>query len=64
MPMTYEGMIAEIRRLTEAVGTLVSTVETLQGKIEEQTKKLGSNAYEAIRNAVIGRPDFILCLGC
>lgn len=38
MPMTYEGMIAEIRRLTEAVGTSVSTVETLQGKIEEQTK--------------------------
>ena len=27
-------------------------------------KKLGSNAYEAIRNAVIGRPDYILCLGC
>ena len=38
MPMSYEGMIAEIRRLTEAVGTLVSTVETLQGRIEEQTK--------------------------
>ena len=36
--MSYEGMIAEIRRLTEAVGTLVSTVETLQGKVEEQTK--------------------------
>ena len=27
-------------------------------------KKLGSNAYEAIRNAVIGRPDYILCSGC
>jgi len=27
-------------------------------------KKLGSNAYEAIRNAVIGRPDYILILGC
>ena len=27
-------------------------------------KKLGSNAYEAIRNAVIGRPDYILSLGC
>ena len=38
MPMTYEGMISEIRRLTEAVGTLVSTVETLQVKIDEQTK--------------------------
>lgn len=27
-------------------------------------KKLGSNAYEAIRNAVVGRPDYILSLGC
>ena len=38
--MTYEGMIAEIQRLTETIGTLVSTVKTLQDKIDEQTKLL------------------------
>jgi transposase len=27
-------------------------------------KKLGSNAFEAIKNAVIGRPDFIFSLDC
>lgn len=38
MPISYEGMIAEIRRQTEVIGTLASAVETLQGKIDEQTK--------------------------
>ena len=27
-------------------------------------KKLGSNAYEAIKNAVIGTPDYIFAGGC
>lgn len=38
--MTYEGMIAEIRKLTETIRTLASTVKTLQDKIDEQTKLL------------------------
>ena len=40
MQMSYEGMIAEIQRLTEMIGTLVSTVETLQQKIDEQNKRM------------------------
>ena len=27
-------------------------------------KKLGSNAYEAIKNAVAGTPDYIFAKGC
>ena len=40
MPMSYEGLIAEIQRLTEVVGTLASTIETLQQTIDEQNKRI------------------------
>ena len=38
--MSYEGLIAEIQRLTEMVGTLVTTVDSLKQTIEEQNKRI------------------------
>lgn len=38
MPMSYEGLISEIQRLTETVGTLAAAVDELHQTIEEQNK--------------------------
>ena len=46
MPMSYEGMIAEIQKLTEMVGTLVATVDTLKQTIEEQNRRLAQKDAE------------------
>lgn len=38
MPMSYEGLISEIQRLTETVDTLAAAVDELHQTIEEQNK--------------------------
>lgn len=51
MPMTYEGFIAEIQKLTAAIDILTKTVETLEQKIDEQTKIIEN------QSAIIAQKD-------